>query len=184
MKNVTSEKRESPLSGRIWQWLAGLTVLCLAASLAVWYMPRSEEVSWSGTAVEYHADDVDHAADHEAVIWGTYTWDRTGKRTFEGNFWIDGLDMAPGTRVRLTSEPGGDQFYDVSGQPVITPVCGILQSPDGQGAVALLWDEYAAEFGSVSAVLEEGRCFICIGTLSRQDAAVLADTLKQQITGI
>ncbi|MCX4372484.1 hypothetical protein [uncultured Oscillibacter sp.] len=183
MEKVTNEK-VSPLSGRLWKWLAGLAVLCLAAFLAVWYMPHSEEVSWSGTAVEYRADDVDYAADHEAVIRGTYTCNRAGKRTFVGNFWIGGLDMDPGTWVRLTSEPGGDQFYGASGQPITAPVCGVIQSPGGQGAVALLWDEYTAEPGSIHAVLEEGRRFICIGTLSRKDAIVLADTLKLQITGI
>ena len=82
-------KNETTLSGRLWKWLLGLAVLCLAAYLVIWYMPHSEEVAWSGTAVEYRMDDMDFAADHEAVIQGTYTWNQAGKRTFEGSFWID-----------------------------------------------------------------------------------------------
>ena len=179
MKKAANEKSGSPLSGRLWKWLA---VLCLAAFLAVWYMPHSEEISWSGMAVEYRMDDMDFAEDHETVIAGTYTWNRAGKRTFEGDFWIDGLELEPGTRARLTSEPGADQFYDSAGQPRTTPVCGVIQSPDGQGAVALLWDGYTAEDKHVSAFLEEGRRFICIA-LSREDAMDLVDILKQQIMG-
>lgn len=184
VERVPHEKSKAPVSRRRWGWLAGLAVLCLAAYLVIRYMPHSEEVSWSGTAVEYRADDADYAAGHEAVIRGTYTYNRAGKRVFVGDFWIGGLDMDPGTRVRLTSEPAGDQFYDAGGQPITALVCGVLQSPDGQGAVVLLWDEYRAEAGSIGAALEEGRRFICVGTLLRQDAVVLADTLKQQILGI
>lgn len=177
------KRSETALPGRLWKWLIGLAALCLAVFLAIRYMPHSQEVSWSGTAVEYRADDVDFAEDREAVIAGTYTWNRAGKRTFAGNFWIDGLDMDPGTRARLTSEPGADQFYDGAGQPRTMPICGAIQSRDDRGAAALLWDEYTAENGHISAVLERGRRFICIGELSRQDAVPLVDILKQQITG-
>ena len=104
VERVPHEKSKAPVSRRRWGWLAGLAVLCLAAYLVIWYMPHSEEVSWSGTAVEYRADDADYAAGHEAVIRGTYTYNRAGKRAFAGDFWIGGLDMDPGTRVRLTSE--------------------------------------------------------------------------------
>ena len=76
------KKSESPLSGRLWKWLA---VLCLAAFLAVWYVPHSEEISWSGMAAEYRMDDMDFAEDHETVIAGTYPSNRAGKRTFEGD---------------------------------------------------------------------------------------------------
>lgn len=180
---MTNEKSERALSGRLWKWLAGLAVLCLAAFLVVWHMPHSREVSWLGTAVEYCVDDVDFTAEHEAVIQGTYTYNRAGKRTFEGSFWIDGLGMDPGTRARLASEPGADQFYDAAGQPRTMPVCGVIQSPDGRGAAVLLWDEYTAENGHISAALERGRRFVCIGELSGQDAVPLVDTLKRQITG-
>lgn len=179
---MTSEKSRTALSGWLWKWLIGLAILCLAVFLAVWYAPHSREVSWSGTAVEYRMDDADFAEDHEAVIEGTYSWNRVGKRTFEGRFRIDGLGMEPDTRARLTSEPGGDQFYDAAGQPRTMPVCGVIQSPDGRGAVALLWDTYTAEDAHVSATLEQGRRFLCVGELSREDAVSLAETLKQQIT--
>lgn len=183
MKKVTNEKSETALSGRLWKWLIGLAALCLAAFLVIWYMPHSKELSWSGTAVEYRTDDAGYAAEHGAVIEGTYTWNRAGKQAFEGNFWIDGLDMDSGTRARLTLEPGADQFYDSAGQPRTMLICGVIQGPDGQGAAALLWDEYTVENGHISASLEQGRRFICIGELSRQDAVPLVDTLKQQIVG-
>ena len=146
MKKAANEKSGSPLSGRLWKWLVGLAALGLAAYLVIWHMPHSEEVSWSGTAVEYRMDDMDFAEDHETVIAGTYTWNRAGKRTFAGNFWIDGLNMDPGTWARLTSEPGGDQFYDASGQPVITPVYGVAQSADGRGDTFPGDSQVCAEF--------------------------------------
>lgn len=183
MKKMSGEKSETVLPGRLWKRLLGLAILCLAVYLMIRYTPHSQEVSWSGTAVEYCVDDVDFTAEHEAVIQGTYTYNRAGKRTFEGSFWIDGLGMDPGARARLASEPGADQFYDAAGQPRTMPVCGVIQSPDGRGAAALLWDEYTAENGHISAALERGRRFVCIGELSGQDAVPLADTLKQQITG-
>ena len=142
MERVPHEKSKAPVVPAA----LGLAVLCLAAYLVIRYMPHSEEVSWSGTAVEYRADDADYAAGHEAVIRGTYTYNRAGKRVFVGDFWIGGLDMDPGTRVRLTSEPAGDQFYDAGGQPFTAPVCGVLQSPDGQGAVVLFWAEFTQCF--------------------------------------
>ena len=107
MKKAANEKSGSPLSGRLWKWLIVLAALCLAAYLVIWYMPHSEEVSWSGTAVEYRMDNMDFAEDHEAVIRGTYTWNRAGKRTFEGDFWIDGLDIDPDGRTQLTLEMKG-----------------------------------------------------------------------------
>ena len=181
MKKAANEKSGSPLSGRLWKWLIVLAALCLAAYLVIWYMPHSEEVSWSGTAVEYRMDDMDFAEDHETVIAGTYTWNRAGKRTFAGNFWIDGLNMDPGTWARLTSEPGGDQFYDASGQPVITPVYGVAQSADGRGAAVWLWDKYTVdEAGGIHASFAEGQRFLCAGELSRQDAAALVDTVRYQ----
>ena len=61
MKKAANEKSGSPLSGRLWKWLIVLAALCLAAYLVIWYMPHSEEVSWSGTAVEYRMDDMDFA---------------------------------------------------------------------------------------------------------------------------
>ena len=125
-------KNETAVSGRLWKWLLGLAVLCLAAYLVIWYMPHSEEVAWSGTAVEYRMDDMDFAADHEAVIQGTYIWNRAGKRTFEGSFWIDGLDIDPDGRAKLTLENKATQyyertqFYDAAGQPVVTQVYDVL----------------------------------------------------------
>ena len=184
MERAANEKSGTALSGQRWKCLLGLAVLCLAVFLMIWYTPHREQISWLGTAVEYRSGDMDFAEDHEALIAGTYTWNRAGKRTFEGNFWIDGLAMDPGTRARLTSEPGADQFYDGAGQPHTTLICGVIQSPDGQGAAALLWDEYTAENGHISAALEQGRRFICIGELSRQDAIPLVDTLKREIMGI
>lgn len=180
---MSNEKNETSLSGRLWKWLPGLAVLCLAVFLIIWYMPHAEEIAWSGPAVEYQVDDAGYAVERSAVIEGRYTRNRAGKRTFEGNFWIRDLGLEPGARARLTSEPGGDQFYDAAGQPCTIPICGVLQTFDGRGAVALLWDEYTSENGHVSARIEQGRRFICIGTLSREDAIPLADTLRQQITG-
>lgn len=186
MKKAANEKSGSPLSGRLWKWLIGLAALCLAAYLVIWYMPHSEEVSWSGTAVEYHADDADYAAAHEAVIAGTYTWNRAGKRTFEGSFWIDGLDIDPDGRAKLTLESKKThyderaQFYDAAGQPVTTQVYDVLWGVGGQGAVVRLWDEYYAEDADATFAFGQGRRFLCVGTLSRADAIILVDTLRQQ----
>lgn len=168
-----------PCQGKIWKWLAASAALCLAAYLVIWYMPRNEEISWSGTAVEYRMDDMDYMAEHETAIAGTYTHNRAGKWTFEGNFWIDGLDMDLDQRVRLTSKQGEDQFYDAAGQPVSTQVYEVLQS--GRSAVVRLWDEYEADdAGRIRAAMGTGRRFICMGTLSRQDAIILMDLLKHR----
>lgn len=179
---MTNEKSERALSGRLWKWLAGLALLCLAAFLVVWYTPHSQEVSWSGTAVEYCVDDVDFTAEYEAVIQGTYTYNRAGKRTFEGNFWIDGLDMEPGTRARLTAERGEDQFYDAAGQPFTAPVYEVVPSSDCRSAVVRLWDEYTVDDGGhIHAFIEgAGRRFLCVGALSRQDAVTLVEARGQQ----
>lgn len=174
---MTNEKNGTALSGRIWKWLIGLAALCLAAYLVIWYMPHYEEVSWSGTAVEYRIDDMDYMAEHETAIAGTYAYNRAGKQTFEGNFWIDGLDMDPDQRARLTSKQGEDQFYDAAGQPVSTRVYEVFQS--GRSAVVRLWDEYEVDdAGRIQAAMGKGRRFICVGTLSRQDAIILMDILK------
>ena len=189
MKKAANEKSGSPLSGRLWKWLIVLAALCLAAYLVIWYMPHSEEVSWSGTAVEYRMDDMDFAEDHEAVIRGTYTWNRAGKRTFEGDFWIDGLDIDPDGRAKLTLESKKThydertQFYDAAGQPVVTQVYDVLWGVGGQGAAVRLWDEYAEDAKGRHAAFSQGRRFICIGEMSRTDAMTLADTLKKQSTG-
>lgn len=178
---MTNKKSETALSGRLWKWLIGLAVLCLAAFLGTWYMPHSKEVSWSGTAVEYRTDDTDYTAEHKSVIEGTYTYNRAGKRTFEGSFWIDGLGMDTGWRVRLTSAPGADQFYDAAGQPFTAPVYEVVPSLDCQSAVVRLWDEYTADDGGhILARIEQGRRFICVGALSRQDAVTLVEARKQQ----
>ena len=189
MKKAANEKSGSPLSGRFWKWLIGLAALCLAAYLVIWYMPHSEEVSWLGTAVECRTDDMDFAEDREAVIQGTYTWNRAGKRTFEGSFWIDGLDIDPDGRAKLTLENKEiqyyerTQFYDAAGQPVVTQVYDVLWGVGGQGAAVRLWDEYAEDAKGRHAAFSQGRRFICIGEMSRTDAMTLADTLKKQITG-
>ena len=182
MKKVTNEKSETALSGRLWKWLIGLAALCLAAFLVIWYMPHSEEFSWSDTAVEYRTDDVGYATEHEAVIEGVYTWNWAGKRTFEGNFWINGLDMDPGTRARLTSKPGADQFYDAAGQPFTAPVYEVVPSPDCQSAVVRLWDEYTVDDGGhIHALIEgPGQRFLCVGSLSRENALLLLDAWKGQ----
>lgn len=186
MKKAANEKSGSPLSGRLWKWLIVLAALCLAAYLVIWYMPHSEEVSWSGTAVEYRMDNMDFAEDHEAVIRGTYTWNRAGKRTFEGSFWIDGLDIDPDGRTKLTLESKKShydervQFYDAAGQPVTTQVYDVLWGVGGQGAVVRLWDEYTRDAKGSYAAFGQGQRFICIGTLSRRDAIILVDTLRQQ----
>lgn len=181
MKKVIKDN-EAVLSGRLWKWLVGLTLLCLAAFLAVWYIPRSEDVSWTGTAVEYRMDDPDYAVNHGAVIQGTYTHSRTGNWTFDGTFWIDGLGMDAGGRARLTSERGEDQFYDAAGQPFTAPVYEVLPSPDGRSAVVRLWDEYTVDDkGHIHAGIEEpGRRFICAGALSREGAVLLLDAWKQK----
>lgn len=186
MKKVSNEKSEFPLSGRLWKWLIGLAVLGLAAYLVIWYMPRSEEVAWSGTAVEYRMDDMEFAADREAIIQGRYTWNRAGKGTFEGDFWIDGLDIDPGGRAKLTLESKRThyderaQFYDAAGQPVTTQVYDVLWGAGGQGAVVRLWDEYIKDAEGSHGTFGQGRRFLCIGTLSRTDAIILVDTLRQQ----
>lgn len=183
---MSNEKSETVLSGRLWKWLIGLAALGLAAYLVIWYMPHSEEVSWSGAAVEYHSDDMDFAEDHEAVIAGTYTWNRAGKRTFEGSFWIDGLDIDPDGRVKLTLESKKThyderaQFYDAAGQLVTTQVYDVLWGAGSQGAVVRLWDEYTKDAEGGHAAFGQGRRFLCIGTLSRTDAIILVDTLRQQ----
>lgn len=186
MEKVSNGKSETVLPGRLWRWLIGLAVLCLAAYLVIWYMPHSEEVSWSGPAVEYHSDDMDFAEDRVAVIAGTYTWNRAGKGTFEGSFWIDGLDIDPDGRAKLTLESKKThyderaQFYDAAGQPVTTQVYDVLWGTGGQGAVVRLWDEYTKDAEGRRAAFGQGRRFLCIGTLSRTDAIILMDTLKQQ----
>jgi hypothetical protein len=186
VKKAANEKSGSPLSGRLWKWLIVLAALCLAAYLVIWYMPHSEEVSWSGTAVEYRMDNMDFAEDHEAVIRGTYTWNRAGKRTFEGDFWIDGLDIDPDGRTKLTLESKKShydervQFYDAAGQPVTTQVYDVLWGVGGQGAVVRLWDEYTRDAKGSHAAFGQGQRFICIGTLSQRDAIILVDTLRQQ----
>ena len=176
------KKGETALTGRPWKWLIGLAVLCLTAFLVIWYMPHSQEVFWPGTAVEYRIDDMNFAKDHEAVIQGTYTWNRAGKRAFEGSFWIDGLGMNADWRVRLTSGRGGDQFYDAAGQPLTTPVYEVVPSLDCQSAVVRLWDEYTVDDeGHVHAFIEgPGQRFLCVGGLSRQDAVTLVEARKQQ----
>lgn len=179
---VSSEANKTALSGRLWKGLAGLAVLCLAAFLAIWYMPHSQEVSWSGTAVEYRTDDTGYAAEHEAAIEGTYTYNRAGERTFEGTFWIDGLGMGAGWRARLTSEQGEDQFYDAAGQPFTAPVYEVVPSPDCQSAVVRLWDEYTVDDGGhIHALIEgPGQRFLCVGSLSRENALLLLDAWKGQ----
>lgn len=186
MKKVGNEKSETVLSGRLWKWLTGLAVLGLAVYLVIWYMPHSEEVSWSGPAVEYHYDDMDFTEDHEAVIAGTYTWNRAGKGTFEGSFWIDGLDIDPGGRAKLTlgsTKTHYDeraQFYDAAGQPVTTQVYDVLWGAGGQGAVVRLWDEYTKDAEGCHAAFGRGWRFLCVGEMSRTDAIILVDTLRKQ----
>lgn len=183
---MANEKNKTALSGRRWKWLLIFAVLCLALFLIVWYKPHREQISWLGTAVEYRIDDTDFAEDHEAVIAGTYTWNRAGKRTFEGSFWIDGLDIDPDGRVKLTLESKKThyderaQFYDAAGQPVWTQVYDVLWGIGGQGAVVRLWDEYRKDAEGGHAAFGQGRRFLCIGTLSRTDAIILVDTLRQQ----
>lgn len=133
-------------------------------------------------------DDMGFAADHEAVIQGTYACNRAGKRTFEGSFWIDGLDIDPDGRAKLTLANRKiqyyerAQFYDDAGQPVVTQVYDVLWGVGGQGAVVRLWDEYAEDAEGRHAVFGQGRRFICVGEMSRTDAIILADTLKKQST--
>ena len=136
MKKAANEKSGSPLSGRLWKWLIVLAALCLAAYLVIWYMPHSEEVSWSGTAVEYRMDDMDFAADHEAVIQGTYIWNRAGKRTFEGSFWIDGLDIDPDGRTKLTLESKKSHYDEGSNSMMLPDNRSRRRSMTSSGALA------------------------------------------------
>lgn len=157
--------------------LISLAVLGAAVCLTLWNIPHSEQISWSGAAVEYDLEDAGYQADHEVTMNGQYSFRRDGTETFEGPFLISGLELGKRSRITFAGGVGEAQFYDEAGQPFTAPVSQVIPLPDASGAVVLLYGQYTAEDGQIRSALE-GQRFLCLGALTRQEAIDFLDSLK------
>lgn len=148
-----------------------ILVLCLAAWLVYQCSTHSQDYAISATVIEYDLDDPADAVSHELVMDGVYSYTHSGRKTFEGMFYISNLNMSDDMRAKITFEDsiGEITFYDKAGQSMTAPVYQVVIDSDNHPILIKLFDQYQDTGGNVQGVFC-GRRFICAETMSREAA--------------
>lgn len=148
-----------------------ILVLCLAAWFVFLFNIHSQEQDYSATVIEYDLDNPNYVVSHNMVIDGVYSYTHSGRKTFEGKFYISNLNMSSDMRAKITfaDSIGKVTFYDKAGQPITTPVYQVVIDSDNHPILIKLFDQYTDTGGNVQGAFC-GRRFICVETMSREAA--------------
>lgn len=144
---------------------------CLAAWFVSQFSIHLQEYDYSATVIEYDLEDPNYVVSHDMVIDGVYSYTLSGRKTFEGMFYISNLNMSHDMRAKITfaDSIGKITFYDKVGQPITTPVYQVVIDSDNHPILIKLFDQYKDTGGNVQGVFC-GRRFICTETMSREAA--------------
>ena len=148
-----------------------ILIPCFASWFAFQASIHLQEYDCSVTVIEYDLEDPNYVVSHDMVIEGVYSYTLSGRKEFEGMFYISNLNMSHDMRAKITfaDSIGKIIFYDKVGQPITTPVYQVVIDSDNNPILIKIFDQYKDTGGNVQGIFG-GRRFICAESMSREAA--------------